>query len=53
MSSTETPFPSRCAAIPSSAPIVMIPVPPMPATTIEYGLSSGGSAGAGIRAKRS
>ena len=31
-SSAEQPRPSRCAAMPSSAPMVMTPVPPMPVT---------------------
>ena len=30
ISSTDTPLPSRCPAIPSSAPMVITPVPPMP-----------------------
>ena len=33
--------------MPSSAPTVMMPVPPTPATTIEYGRSSAGSVGLG------
>ena len=32
MSSTDTPLPSRCAAMPSRAPMVTTPVPPMPVT---------------------
>ena len=32
MSSTEQPLPSRCAAMPRSAPTVTTPVPPMPVT---------------------
>ena len=32
MSSTVQPLPSRCAAMPSSAPMVTTPVPPMPVT---------------------
>src|SRR3546814_5555018 len=32
MSNTEQASPSRCAAMPSSAPIVTTPVPPMPET---------------------
>ena len=38
MSSTLQPLPSRCAAMPSSAPIVTTPVPPMPVTRMPYGL---------------
>ena len=37
MSSTLQPLPSRCAAMPSSAPIVTTPVPPMPVTRMPYG----------------
>ena len=32
MSSTETPLPSRCAAMPTIWPMVITPVPPMPVT---------------------
>ena len=42
-SSTLQPLPSRCAAMPSSAPTVMTPVPPMPVTRMPYGAASGGS----------
>jgi hypothetical protein len=48
MSSTEQPLPSRCAAMPSSAPIVTTPVPPMPVTTMPYGVDVDGSSGSGI-----
>ena len=37
MSSTVAPLPSRCAAMPISAPIVTTPVPPMPVTRMPYG----------------
>ena len=33
-SSTVQPLPSRCAAMPSSAPTVTTPVPPMPVTSM-------------------
>ena len=32
MSMTPTPLPSRCAAMPTMAPMVTMPVPPMPVT---------------------
>ncbi len=32
MSSTDTPLPSRCAAMPMIWPMVITPVPPMPVT---------------------
>ena len=47
MSSTLQPLPSRCAAMPSSAPIVTTPVPPMPVTRMPYGSAVVGSAGSG------
>ena len=47
MSSTEQPLPSRCAAMPSSAPMVTTPVPPMPVTTIPYGFGVVGTTGSG------
>ena len=40
-----TPLPSRCAAMPSSWPMVMTPVPPTPPTTMPQALSATGSAG--------
>jgi hypothetical protein len=40
-------LPSMCAAMPSSAPMVMTPVPPIPVTRMPYGRSSDGSAGCG------
>ena len=49
MSSTDTPLPSMCAAIPSSAPTVTTPLPPMPVTRMFHGSSSAGSAGSGRR----
>ena len=45
-SSAEQPLPSRCAAMPSSAPMVMTPVPPMPVTRMLYGASQFGAAAA-------
>ena len=39
--------------MPRRAPTVMMPVPPTPATTIEYGFAREGSAGSGIAANRS
>ncbi|MCM3378145.1 hypothetical protein M3654_24350, partial [Bacillus licheniformis] len=47
-SSTVTPLFSRCAAIPSSAPIVTTPVPPTPVTSTPYARSIAGSVGSGI-----
>src|SRR5438128_11572194 len=47
MSSTDTPLPSRCAAMPSSAPIVTTPVPPMRVTRFPYGSWDDGAAGGG------
>ena len=41
------PLPSRCAAMPSSWPMVMTPVPPTPATTMPQGRSATGSTGSG------
>jgi len=47
-SSTVTPLPSMCAAVPMMAPMVTTPVPPMPVISTPYGLSaSDGSRGAG------
>ena len=37
MSSTLTPLPSMCAAMPINAPIVTTPVPPIPVTRMPYG----------------
>src|SRR5579863_1352839 len=51
MSSTVTPFFSRCAAMPIKPPIVTTPVPPTPVTRIPYGLASAGSTGCGSVAK--
>ena len=45
MSSTEIPLPSRCAAIPINALIVMTPVPPMPVIRMLYARSSDGRSG--------
>ncbi len=50
-SSSEQPLPSRCAAMPSSAPTVTTPVPPMPATSTSKGRSQGAGAGSGRPAK--
>jgi hypothetical protein len=47
-SSTVLPLPSRCAAMPISAPIVTTPVPPMPVTRMFHGCArSLANAGAG------
>ena len=46
------PLPSRCAAMPSSWPMVMTPVPPTPATTMPQGFSASGSDRLGRRAAR-
>ena len=53
-SSTEAPWPSRCAAIVISAPTVMTPVPPTPVTSRLYGFCSAAGFGAGkhIRARQ-
>src|SRR6185437_2234754 len=53
MSSTVTPLPSRCAAMPISAPIVTTPVPPTPVTSKPYGSASAGSLGSGNAGKPS
>mmetsp|Transcript_15310 Transcript_15310/g.36449 ORF Transcript_15310/g.36449 Transcript_15310/m.36449 type:complete len:206 (+) Transcript_15310:1652-2269(+) len=42
-----TPLPSRCAAMPSSWPMVMTPVPPTPATTMPQASSAFGMTGSG------
>ena len=42
-----TPLPSRCAAIPSSWPMVMTPVPPTPATTMPQACGAAGTCGSG------
>jgi hypothetical protein len=42
-----TPRPSRCAATPSSWPMVMTPVPPTPPTTMPQGFSVSGRLGSG------
>ena len=42
-----TPRPSMCAAMPSSWPMVMTPVPPTPPTTMPQACSATGSAGSG------
>ena len=42
-----TPLPSMCAAMPSSWPMVMTPVPPTPATTMPQAFSASGSVGSG------
>src|SRR5262245_44142092 len=47
MSSTLQPLLSRCAAMPSSAPIVTTPVPPMPVTRMLYGSALLASVGSG------
>ena len=47
MSSTLQPLPSRCAAMPRSAPIVTTPVPPMPVTRMPYGSAVAGRTGSG------
>ena len=46
-SSVEQAMPSTCAAMPSNAPMVITPVPPMPVTRMLKGASSAGSAGCG------
>ena len=51
MSSTLQPLPSRCAAMPISAPIVTTPVPPMPVTRIPYGSRRRRERGLGQRGK--
>src|SRR3982074_2456231 len=52
-SSTVTPLPSMCAAVPMMAPMVTTPVPPMPVISTPYGLSaSDGSRGGGGRGGR-
>src|SRR5437588_10066481 len=45
MSSTLQPLPSRWAAMPSSAPMVTTPVPPMPVTRMPYGAAVDASVG--------
>ena len=47
MSRIPIPFFSRCAAIPSKAPIVTIPVPPTPVKTMLYVSLITGSFGSG------
>ena len=42
-----TPLPSRCAAMPSSWPMVMTPVPPTPPTTMPQAASATGRLGSG------
>src|SRR5882757_3869073 len=46
-SSVEQALPSTCAAMPSSAPMVMTPVPPIPVTRTLNGPSSAGGVGSG------
>jgi len=48
MSSTDTPLPSRCAAMPRIWPMVMTPVPPMPVTRTPQGSASGAGVASGI-----
>ncbi len=43
MSKTDEALPSRCAAMPSSAPMVTTPVPPMPDTMMLHEPKSSGS----------
>ena len=43
-----TPLPSRWAAMPSSEPMVITPVPPTPATTMPQACSATGSTGSGM-----
>src|SRR5512135_199743 len=45
MSSTDTPLPSRWAAIARICPMVITPVPPMPVTRTPYGRSNAGICG--------
>ena len=45
MSSTDTSLPSKCAAMPSNAPKVITPVPPMPLINMLCGLSQGAVGG--------
>ena len=47
ISSTPQPLPSRCAAMPISAPMVTTPVPPTPVTTALYNVTSPAKTGAG------
>jgi hypothetical protein len=49
-SSTEQPLPSRCAAIPSSAPSVTTPEPPIPATSTLTGRVASAGSGTGSAA---
>ena len=46
-SSREQAFPSRCAAIPSNAPIVTTPVPPIPTTSVLKGCPVSATTGSG------
>ena len=43
-----TPLPSRCAAMPSSEPMVITPVPPTPATTMPHAWVASGNTGSGM-----
>src|SRR5436190_24352066 len=53
ISSTLQPLLSRCAAMPSSAPMVTTPVPPIPVTRITYGAAVEASTGSGSAGKSS
>ena len=53
MSSTEMPLPSRWAAIPISAPMVITPVPPMPLIRMLNGTLQSGDSGDGSGPKPS
>ena len=53
MSSTVTPLPSMCAAMPSRPPIVTTPVPPTPVTSTPYARWMAGSSGCGSSGKPS
>src|SRR6185369_5150554 len=53
MSRIDTPLPSRCAAMPSSAPMVTTPVPPTPVIRMPQGVSIDGSCASGSAAKAS
>ncbi len=50
MSSTPTPLPSRCAAMPRMPPMVTTPVPPTPVTMMSKVCPIAGSFGSGSAA---
>ena len=51
-SSTDTARPSRCAAMPMTAPTVSTPVPPIPVISVSWVVSIAGSRGCGRAATR-